>query len=282
MEHRVLGKGLEALIPKKAVSQTQGTPSGEFSYLPLTSLVPGKYQPRQELAGQELEELCNSIRQEGIIQPIIVRRLSETTYEIVAGGRRFEAARSLGLTQIPAIIKTLDDKNALVFAIVENLQRKDLNPIEEALAFSRLMDEFEFKLDDVSKFIGKDKTTVSNTLRLLRLPLKIQDALKQGLLSRSQARTILAAPESEQEKLFYRILEGGLTVRAIEEDVKRISPRKPKKASSDPFAKEVEDELQKLLGTKVAIQNNRKNRGKIVIEYYSLNDLERILDRLKR
>jgi ParB family chromosome partitioning protein len=282
MERRVLGKGLEALIPKKAPVQTSGSASGEFNYLPLTSLVPGKYQPRHEVAGQELEELRNSIREEGIIQPIIVRRLSENSYEIVAGGRRFEAAKSLGLAQIPAIIKTLDDKNALVFAIVENLQRKDLNPIEEALAFGRLMDEFEFTLDDVAKFIGKDKSTISNTLRLLRLPLKIQDALKQGLLSRSQARTILAAPESEQEKLYFRIIEGGLTVRAIEQDVKKISLRKPKNKSADPFAKEVEDELQTILGTKVSIQNNRKNRGKIIIEYYSLNDLERVISRLKK
>jgi ParB family chromosome partitioning protein len=161
---------------------------------------------------------------------------------------------------------------------VENLQRKDLNPLEEAEAFRRLTDEFEFMQDDIARFVGKDKTTIANTLRLLKLPAKIKEALSKGLISRSQARTILAAEsEADQERLFSEILKGGLSVRDIERKARVVSKRK---RSSDPFVLEVEERLQKALGTKVRVFNKRNNRGRIIIDYYTLQDLERLIKRL--
>ena len=276
MERRVLGKGLDALIPKKAAEVNQ---EKEFTYLSIEMIQPGKYQPRKEIDAKELEELKQSIKEKGFIQPIVVRKASEGQYEVVAGERRFQAAKSLGLKELPTMIKDLDDKDTFVFAIVENLQRKDLNPVDEAEALQRLMDEFEFILDDIAKIVGKDKTTVVNTLRLLKLPPQIQEALKKGMITRSQARTILGAQTiTAQNKLFHQIIREGLTVREIEKRVKKASS---KKSSGDPFVAEVEEKMQKSLGTKVRVFNKRNNKGKIVIEYYSLEDLERLLKRLE-
>jgi ParB family chromosome partitioning protein len=274
IERKVLGKGLEALIPKKI---TPLLPK-EFTYLSLNKIKASQYQPRQEIGEKELAELSQSIREKGIIQPIVVRRIGDDSYEIVAGGRRFQAAKSLGLKEIPTIIRDLDDKDALIFAVIENLQRKDLNAVEEAEAFKRLIEEFEFSQEDVARFVGKDKTTIVNTLRLLKLPADIKEALRKGLISRSQARTILSIEErTEQEKLFHEILKDRLSVREVEKRAKRVSS---KKRTIDPFVLEVEEKLQKILGTKVRIFNKRHNRGRIVIEYYTLQDLDRIIRRL--
>jgi ParB family chromosome partitioning protein len=274
MEKKVLGKGLDALIPKKIPAASVK----EFSYLPMHKIRPGKYQPRHEIAEQELEELSRSIKEKGVIQPIIVRKTAEDNYEIVAGQRRFYAAKSLGLNEIPTIIRELDDKDTFIFAITENLQRKDLNPMEEAEAFSRLIDEFEFTQDDIAKFVGKDKTTIVNSLRLFKLPKEIQQALKEDIISRSQTRTILGLDnEDAQQKLFHEILKDGLSVREIE---KRVQSASKRKKTIDPFVLEVEDRLQKSLGTKVKVFNKRNNRGKIVVEYFTLEDLERIIKRI--
>jgi len=275
MERRVLGKGLEALIPKKS---KEDVPQEEFMHLNMLCIHPGKYQPRQEVDPQELKELAQSLKDKGFIQPIVVRKKAPGDYEIVAGGRRYAAAKSLGLKEIPAIIKELDDRDAFVYAIVENLQRKNLNPIEEAEAFKRLMEEFSFSLEDVAQFVAKDKTTVVNSLRLKKLPENIQEALRQGTITRSQARTILALEDLQaQEQLFQQVLGQKMSVREIEHAVRRHNKAKPK--VRDPFAEEVEDKLQKRLGTKVRIYNKRDNKGKIVIEYYNLADLERIIRR---
>lgn len=277
MEKRGLGKGLDALIPKRVETIVEDK---EFTYLPLTKIEPGKYQPRQELDQTELAELTRSIKEKGVIQPIIVRKRQDNNYEIVAGHRRFFAAKALGLNEIPTVIKQLEDKDAFIFAIVENLQRQDLNPIEEAQAFSRLMQEFEYTLDQLANFLGKDKTTISNALRLLKLPPQIREALRKGLINRGQARTILAVNnQAQQLDLFQEILSSGMSVREIEQQVKKISPFRKK--AQDPFVLEVEVKLQQLLGTKVKISHKRDNKGKIVIEYFSLNDLERIMARLK-
>jgi len=169
MDRKVLGRGLDALIPKKTAAMLPR----EFIRLSLDKVKPAKCQPRQEISEKELGELTRSIKEKGFIQPIVAREISGGSYEIVAGERRYEAAKSLGLKEIPTIIKELDDKEAFILAIVENLQRQDLNPIEEAQAFKRLIEEFEFSLEDTAKFVGKDKSTVVNTLRLLKLPDKI-------------------------------------------------------------------------------------------------------------
>ncbi len=275
MERRVLGKGLDTLIPKKTVTVL----SEEFAHLDVNKICPAKNQPRKEIAKLELMELAQSIESKGVVQPIVVRKLDSGMYEIVAGERRFQAAKLLGLKDIPTIIKKLDDKNAFVIAIIENLQRKDLNPIEEAQSFERLMNEFDFSLEDIARFIGKNKTTIVNTLRLLKLPPQIKKALIDEVISRSQARTILGVQKiQEQEKLFHQILKDGLTVREIEKKARVISR---KKKTLDPFIEEEEDSLQKILGTKVKIINKKNNQGKIVIEYYNINDLERIIKKFK-
>ena len=276
MERKVLGKGLEALIPKK----TEAMLPKEFTYLPIAKVKPAVHQPRQEISGKELNELANSIKEKGFIQPIVVRKIGSDEYEVVAGERRYQAAKLLGLKELPTMIKQLNEKEAFVLAIIENLQRKDLNPIEEANAFKHLIDEFDFSLEDAARFVSKDKTTVANTLRLLKLPEKIKQALKEGLLSRTQARTILGVEKiQDQENLFHQILKDGLSVREIEVKARRVSSRK---RVGDPFLVKEEESLQKSLGTKVRIFNKKNNQGRIVIEYYSLQDLERITKRVKK
>lgn len=275
MERKVLGRGLDALIPKREICITE---EKEFTYLPLTKIKQGKYQPRQNFDAKEMQELTQSIKEKGFIQPVVVRKTGNDSFEVVAGGRRFEAAKLLGLNEIPALIKNIDDKDTLVFAIVENLQRKELNPMEEAEAFKRLIDEFQYTLEDVARQVAKDKTTVVNSLRLLKLPLEIQEAVRKGIINKSQARTILGTDQrEEQEQLFHQILKEGLTVREIE---KRTRKGDTKKKKIDPFVIDTEREMQERLGTKVRINNQKNNKGKIIIEYYSLADLERIIRRV--
>lgn len=275
MERKVLGRGLDALIPKKSAAMLPR----EFTHLALDRIKPAKNQPRQEVSKKELAELAQSIKEKGFIQPIVVREAEGGGYEVVAGERRYQAAKSLGLKDIPTIIKELDDKDAFVLAIVENLQRQDLNPIEEAQAFKRLIEEFEFSLEDIAQFVSKDKTTVVNTLRLLKLPDMVKEALQKGIITRTQARTILGVEKLQaQEKLFHQILKEGLSVREIEKKARLVSGKRKK---IDPFIVEVEERLQQLLGTKVKVFNKKNNRGRIVVEYYTLEDLERIIKRLK-
>lgn len=271
MNKKVLGKGLEALIPKKK------SESGEqFDYLPVEKIQPSQFQPRKEMNQKDLAELTQSIKEKGFIQPVLVRETPDGDYQIVAGSRRLEAAKLLAISQIPAIIKDLDNKDSFIAAIVENLQRENLNPIEEAEAFQRLRNDFGFTIEEIGQFIGKDKATVSNTMRLLKLPEKIKKALQEKLINRSQARSILAFNSSvQQEKVFYKILQKGLTVR----DVEKQSANK-KKENKDLFVLEAEEKLQKILGTKVEINQNKKNKGRITIRYYGLNDFERIIAKI--
>ena len=274
MERKVLGKGLEALIPRKKEEKEEG-----FVSLSVEKIEPSPFQPRQEIDPQELEDLKTSIREKGIIQPIIVRKVGEK-FEIVAGGRRFQAAKSLGIKELPAIIREVSDKESLVLALVENLQRKNLNPIEEALAFKRLNEEFALTYEEIARFIGKDKTSISNTIRLLKLPQEIQEAVKKNIITFTQARAILGLEKEEEQKaLFYKIIKEGFSVREIEEKVRRSLPKK-KKRIIDPFVEEVEEKLRKSLGTKVKVLHKKNNQGKIIIQYHNLTDLQRIVEKL--
>jgi ParB family chromosome partitioning protein len=273
MERRVLGKGLDALIPRKEIIK-----ENDLVYLPLQKIKPSPYQPRTEVDQQELNELTQSIKEKGLIQPIVVRRKGEE-YQVVAGHRRFNAAKALGINELPALIKELSDKDTLIYAMVENIQRKDLNPLEEALGFQRLHDEFGLTHEAIGALVGKDKTSVSNTLRLLKLPGEIRDALKKGLINRSQARTLLGLDDSKKQRiLFYKILQEKTSVREIEDRVRKTSA---KKRRSDPFVVDLEEKLRKALGTKVQIHNKKNNSGKITIMYYNLDDLERIIKQIQ-
>jgi len=274
MQRKALGRGLEVLIPKKPTDKK----TGEFAYMEVDKIKVGKYQPRSEINPKELNELKDSIKEKGFVQPIVVRKINGGMYETVAGARRLEAAKLLGLNEIPTLIKDLNDEDTCVLSIVENLQRKNLNPIDESVAIKRLMEEFDFTQEEVGKFLGKEKSSVANMLRLLKLPADIQLALKKGIITKSQARTILALErESQQRALFNEILKKGMSVREIERRVRR-SVKKVK--AQDPFVNDLEDKLQRQLGTKVKIFHKRSNKGKVVIEYYSLEDLDKITKRV--
>ncbi|MBL7085153.1 MAG: ParB/RepB/Spo0J family partition protein [Candidatus Omnitrophica bacterium] len=279
MQRKVLGKGLSALMPEKPVKAGTNIVSLNIAEINLS-----KFQPRGEINPEKLEELVASIREKGVIQPVLVRPKKEGGYELIAGERRWHAAKRLKFTQLPAIVKDVEDAEALQLSLIENIQREDLNPLEEAKAYQRLIAEFGYTQEKIAQLVGKDPSSVSNTLRLLKLPKEIQDALLKGLISMGHARTILAITTlNEQTSVFKRIMTQRLSVRELESVVsKRLGQRKKHSRfkAGDPHLVALEEQMQHILGTKVKIIAGRK-RGKIVLEYYSLNDLERLIKLLK-
>ena len=294
MENKVLGKGLAALISKKSpesnikneMSNLGINPSGDVAYVETISIQENRFQPRQSYDAAKLEELKASIKEKGVLQPILVRK-HENGYEVIAGERRLRAARALGLEQVPVIVKNVTDREALVLALVENIQREELNAIEEAQGFKRLMEEFQFTQETVAEAIGKDRTTVANLLRLLRLPKDIQKQVADGKLSVGHARALLSLEDAPiQKKMAEHIIKKGLSVRQVEDLVKKAhqgsniiqaAMAKPK----DRDIEILEEELCKILGTKVTIKD-KKGKGHLVIEYYTLDDLDRILGVLRK
>lgn len=293
MEKRALGKGLEALIPQRDKMKQvflreidSGKDRSQILNIPLSKIIPNKRQPREDFASEKQKELIASIKEKGVIQPILVRQQNDN-FEIIAGERRWRAAQELKFQEIPVIIKDADDKNALELALIENLQRDDLNPIEEARAYQRLIDEFHFTQDDVAQGVGKARTTVANALRLLKLPQNIQQAIRQELISMGHARALLSVEDVKlQQQLCNKVIGEGLSVRELENIVRKkdelyeLVSKKSLKIKSfkakDMHTQQVEDELKQILGTKVSIQHGKK-RGKVQIEYYSLQDLDRLL-----
>ncbi len=280
MEKRtVLGKGLSALIPEKHNDlQEQGV-----SLVKTETVIDNRMQPRLNYAPEALDELKASIKEKGILQPILVRKTAEG-YEVVAGERRLRAARDLGLEKIPALIKDVTDEESLVIALVENIQREELNPIEEANAFRRLMDDFQMTQEQVAEAVGKERSTVANILRLLKLSQNIQDAVSKGLISMGHARSLLSIPDEDKRyQVFLTIMEKGVSVRQAEQMTQQPGSKKKRSRMDKEKDHEVvrlEEELRGRLGTKVSI-DAKKKRGKIVIEYYSLDDLDRILNILR-
>lgn len=281
MENKALGKGLSALIPEKVDFEKGET----VSYLKTDSIKDNAFQPRTHYDDIKLDELKASIREKGVLQPILVRR-KDGAYEVVAGERRLKAARALNMSEIPAIVKEVTDQEALVLALVENIQREELNPIEEAEAYKRLIEEFQYTQDMIAESVGKDRSTVSNLLRLLKLPSEIQKSVYDGLLSVGHARALLSVEASnEQKKLFEITVKKGLSVRELERlvnpQVQKFSQKIKTGKSKDYELVALEDTLQKIFGTKVTIFSQRK-KGKIVIEYYSLDDLDRLIEIIKK
>ncbi len=285
MENKVLGKGLSALISKNNF-QTGNADEGKSNAIDVKLIKNNSLQPRLVYDKEKLDELKASIKEKGVLQPILIRP-SGDKYEVVAGERRLRAARELGLTQVPVIIKHVTDREALVLALVENIQREELNGIEEAKAYKRLVDEFEFTQDTVAQSLGKDRSTVSNLLRLLKLPVPVQDMVSSGKLSVGHARALLTLENSdEQIKLAKETAAKSLSVRQVESAVqKQISSKtgklKSKASSKSRDIQILEEELSRTLGTKVVVED-KKNKGKLVIEYYSLDDLDRILEVIRR
>jgi ParB family chromosome partitioning protein len=273
MEKR-LGKGLEALMPEISEGKTKE----KVEKVRLTEIVPNPFQPRKTFNIDKMEDLVSSIREKGVIQPVLVRR-NQGKYEIIAGERRFRAAQQLQYEEIPAIVKeNIDDAASLEISIIENIQRDELNPIEEANAYKELIGKFEYTLEKVGQMVGKGKTTISNSLRLLSLSDEIKNYLEQGEITTGHAKVLLSIQnERKRERITKTIMEHSLSVRQTEiiaHETKEMR-RKPRK-DKDPDVLRVEEELQHKLGTKVNILQGKK-RGRIEIQFFSNEDFDRIL-----
>jgi len=272
-----LGRGLDALIP---------TEKERYGYLlaNIGEIRPNAFQPRKDFDETSIEELAQSIKENGIIQPLVVRK-SEGNYEIIAGERRWRAAQRVGLTKVPVIIKDVSDRQALELALVENLQREDLNPIEEAAAYEQLIEDFGLTHEEISTRIGKERSTITNQLRLLKLPDEIKEAIIAGEITAGHARAILGLSSlAKAREILEAIRNEKLSVRKTEKLVQKLSGQKEKTAklgSGDVHMNHIADELKKTLGTHVKIVD-KKGKGKIVIEYYSKMELERLIEILTK
>lgn len=274
-QRQALGRGLEALIP------SAGTEERGIRQIPLEAIRPSGYQPRKVFDDNKLQELAGSIRSRGVLAPIILRQ-TDDGYELVAGERRFRAARMAGLATIPAIIKEVSNSEMLELALIENIQREDLNPIEEAEVYRRLTEEFGLSQEEVARRVGRDRSSVANGLRLLRLPARIQQDLAAGSLTAGHARALLALEAaSEQLRLREQIVRRGLTVRAAESLVRRLKarpvPRRIRGARVSPHVSALEDRLRQRLATKVAIIPAGRG-GRIELHYFSDEDLTRLVE----
>jgi ParB family chromosome partitioning protein len=280
MERKALGKGISALIPEREVEKGE-----RIVYLALDKIKPSPLQPREIFDSESLEELKQSIQEKGVIQPVLVRQRGDH-YELIAGERRLRAAHSLNLKEIPAIVKDAQDRDALEISLIENIQRQNLNPIEEAHAYQYLIDKFQVTQEKISEILGKARVTIANTLRLLKLPQEIQEEIKKGRISFAHGRALLELQdENQQRRLAQDIIAHNLSVRELENLIKRQRPKSKKQSiprllSREPYLAVLEEELQHALATKVRI-SKRKKRGHILIEFYSQEDLERIVKRIK-
>jgi len=282
MERKALGKGLSALIPEKVLESKER--KEEIVYVQSGKIKPNPFQPREDFDQQSIEELAQSINEKGVIQPLLVRRKGDN-YELIAGERRLRAANSLGLKEIPIIVRDVSDQDSLELALIENIQREDLNPIEEAHAYQHLIDKFQVTQEKISEVLGKARTTITNTLRLLKLPHEIQQEMKKGRISFAHGRTLLEIDDANQQRrLAQDIISKGLSVRELENLIKTSRPkglrRKIGQGQREPLVAILEEQMQHALATKVRIIK-RKKRGHINIEFYSQEDLERIAHVIK-
>ena len=276
-----LGKGLDALFAdNNTMEEEQGV-----QMLRLSEIEPNRNQPRKEFDREALQQLADSIREHGVLQPLLVRTIGESSYQLVAGERRWRAARMAGISEVPVIVKELDDTQAMEIALIENLQREDLNPIEEALGYHSLLEDFSLTQEILSKRIGKSRSAIANSLRLLTLDDGIKKLLITGELSSGHARALLSVENPEMRlALAKRIIEDRLSVRQAEEIAKKLNKEKKSPPKKDNTAEQIETEhlaeqIASVLGTKVKISHNAK-RGKIEIDYYGNEDLDRILELL--
>ncbi len=299
---RALGRGLDALIGAGArrretlelpeVAGEPGTPQApalapveeRLERLPLVQLCRGKYQPRRDIQPEALEELADSIRAQGVMQPIVVRPIGESRYEIIAGERRWRAAQLAELDTIPAVIREVSDEVALALALIENIQRENLNPVEEAMALKRLLDEFALTQQQVADAVGKSRAQVANLLRLLALDPEVQTLLERGDLDMGHARALLVLSPTKQRRAAHEVVNKDLTVRDTEALVKRLAQGEPKKGENpvvSPDVSRLESRLGELLGAPVKIQHGRGGKGRLTIRYSSLDELDGILEHIR-
>ncbi len=272
-----LGRGLDALFG----DQAPASPAAEtFRILPVERLQRGRYQPRTHMAPEALNELAESIRAQGVVQPILVRPLKEG-FEIIAGERRWRAAQIAGLSEVPVIVRDIPDQAAMAVALIENIQREGLSPVEEAAGLKRLQDEFHLTHQEIATHIGRSRTAVTNLLRLLGLEGEVRELLEKGQLEMGHARALLTLPRAAQLALARDIVAGGLTVRETERRVQQHDRGpQPKPAAADPDVVALEQRLSETLGARVRIQAKRTGAGRITIDYHSMDELEGLLGRI--
>ncbi|MEW6245800.1 MAG: ParB/RepB/Spo0J family partition protein [Nitrospirota bacterium] len=281
MEKRALGRGLDALLPT-VDSATLTVDRGEAQELGIDSIVPNRYQPRQNFHDDEISQLAESIRENGLLQPIIVRRKGDGVYELIAGERRLRAAKLAGLKKIAAVVRNCSDQEAMVLALVENLQRNDLNPMETARAYHRMLNEFGFTQDMVAQRVGRERSSVANVLRLLNLPPEVQSLIESGQLSTGHAKVLLGLENPDtQVRLARQIVGDHLSVREVEEILasEAQSRRRSRRSRIQPPTSDIEQRLQKRLGTRVNIVQGRR-RGKIIIHFFSAAELDGLVETL--
>jgi ParB family chromosome partitioning protein len=305
VKKRGLGRGLEALLggnkaPAAAEAETPvsaqgntptvpepavaGAVDGTLRHLPVEFIQPGKYQPRMDLRPEALEELANSIRAQGVMQPIVVRPVSSNKYEIIAGERRWRASQLAGLDKIPVIIREVPDNAAIAMALIENIQRENLNPVEEAQALKRLQDEFSLTQQEVADAVGKSRTAVTNLLRLMNLQPEVRTFLEHGDLEMGHARALLTLPPEQQSSIARTVIGKNLSVRQTEALVRRLQGGKADRKQGmqpDPDIRTLQDDLSERLGAEVMIDHKAKGKGRLVIKYGSLDQLDGILSKIR-
>ena len=292
MKKRGLGKGLDALLSTRSgMESNDSNLDQQLRMLPIDIVVRGQYQPRMEMDSQALEDLANSIREQGVVQPIMVRPQRSTgNYEIIAGERRWRATQLAELHEIPAIIKDVSDQTAMCLGLIENIQREDLNPMDEARALSRLLQEFEMTHDAAADAVGKSRSSVSNFLRLLDLHIDVQKLLEAGKIEMGHGRAILGLELGNQAEVARKVVKHGLSVRATEQLVKglkdhgtktKVSKNRSPSTKLDPNLRSLQEDLSERLGAAVAIKHQKSGKGKLEISYHSLDELDGILNKIK-
>lgn len=288
IKKRGLGRGLDALLGSAALSTMDGEqrPDSELKEIPVDLMQRGKYQPRINMHNESLQELADSIGAQGVVQPIVVRPIGGGKYEIIAGERRWRAAQLAGLHTIPSVVRDVPDSAAIAIALIENIQRENLSPLEEAYALQRLLDEFDMTHQQAAEAVGRSRAAVSNLLRLQELNKDVQAMLQQGELEMGHGRALLGLRGGTQTAAATRVVKRGLSVRETEQLVRRENEqlKRPKSATVthlDPDIRRFQDQLAEKLGAKVQIQHTAKGKGKLSIQYNSLDELEGILNHIK-
>lgn len=290
-KRRGLGRGLDALLTPSTTAEnadataadTTPVEKGELRKLPIEQLQPGKYQPRKDMSPDALEDLSNSIKSQGIIQPIVVRTIGEDSYEIIAGERRWRAAQLAEIALVPCLVKDVPDESAVAIALIENIQREDLNAMEEAVALDRLLVEFELTHQEVADAVGKSRTAVTNLLRLNNLNDEVKTLLEHGDIEMGHARALLALEGDIQTATARTVVAKELTVRETETLVKKVQSPEPEKApkEKDTNTLSLEQSLAERIGQPVTISHNKKGKGKLVISYTNLDELDGILSKIQ-
>src|SRR5690554_2546997 len=287
VKKRGLGRGLDVLLSSATASaqqdKTASADKQELQHLAIERIQRGKYQPRRDMDQTSLEELAESIKAQGVMQPIVVRSIADNSYEIIAGERRWRAAQLAGLKTIPALVRNVTDEAAIAMALIENIQREDLNPVEEAMALQRLQKEFELTQQEVANAVGKSRASVANLLRLIGLPDEVKTLLAHGDLEMGHARALLGLPVEQQVQAARHVVAKGLTVRQTEAMVRNMLADKPEqeKAAIDPDVKRLEQKLAERLGTQVQIKHGPKGKGQLVIKYGTLDELQGVLAHIR-